>query len=166
MCGELGCYNVVMLFPERSQQYLTYLALLLKNLAQLHCAQKHGLVPSEWTLGILFNVHKLPLGKHGTKQNQVGFNLVHGTQILHHSAWGSIEEVAVLTTSKVGQLALGRHGHKSIATSSYYAVAKISGGNKNVVDLMKAAVKAWATQQTLALNNVSRHNTSNFIQIH
>ena len=26
MFGERGCYNVVMLFPERSEQHLTYLA--------------------------------------------------------------------------------------------------------------------------------------------
>ena len=47
MFGELGYYNVVMLFPERSAQHLTYLALLLRNLAQLYCAQEHGLGLSE-----------------------------------------------------------------------------------------------------------------------
>ena len=47
--GKLGCYHVVMWFPERTGHHLVDLALSLTNLAQLYCAQKHGLVPSEWT---------------------------------------------------------------------------------------------------------------------
>jgi hypothetical protein len=94
-----------MLFPERSEHHLTYLALFLMNLAQLHCAQKHGLVPSAWTSGILFNVHKFPLDQHGNKQIQVGFNLAHGTEILHQSTWGFIQEVVVCIPSKEGHLA-------------------------------------------------------------
>ena len=65
---ELGCYNVVMLFPERSAHHLTDLALFIKNLAQLYCAQKHGLAPSEWTCGMIFNAHRFPLGEHGQEQ--------------------------------------------------------------------------------------------------
>ena len=34
-----------MLFPERSEHHLAYLALVLGNVAQLYCAQKQGLVP-------------------------------------------------------------------------------------------------------------------------
>ena len=45
MFGALGCYNVVVWSPERSEPNLTYLALFIRNLAQLYCAQKQGLVP-------------------------------------------------------------------------------------------------------------------------
>ena len=57
--------NVVMLFPERSAHHLTYLAMFLRNFAQLYCSQKHNLVPSEWALGLLFNVHRCPMDKYG-----------------------------------------------------------------------------------------------------
>ena len=62
MFGELGCYIVVMLFPERSEYHLTYLALFLTNLAQLYWAQQQGLLPNEWTFGVILNVHKAPFG--------------------------------------------------------------------------------------------------------
>ena len=87
MCVELGCHNVLMLFLERSEHHLTYLATFYRNLAQLYCAQKHKLAPVEWTLGILFNVHRSPLDQHGNEQVQVGFNLAHGIDILHQSTW-------------------------------------------------------------------------------
>ena len=35
MFVELGCHNVVMLFPERSGHHLPYLAIVRRNLAQL-----------------------------------------------------------------------------------------------------------------------------------
>ena len=75
MCVELGCRNVATLFLERSEHHLAYLAIFLRSLAQLYCAQKHNLVPVEWTLGILLNVHRFPLGQHGHEQIQVGFKL-------------------------------------------------------------------------------------------
>ena len=102
MRQELQCTNVVMMFPARSQHNLTYLALVLRNLAQHYCAQTHNLVEEDWNLGILFNVHKFPVDEHSNKQIQVGLNLAHGTEILHQSTWGFIEEVAVLTPSKAG----------------------------------------------------------------
>ncbi len=73
MFGELGCYNVVMMSPERSEYRLTYFGSAQKNnLAQLYCAEKQGLVPNAWTLGILFNVHKFPfLDQDGNEQSQV-----------------------------------------------------------------------------------------------
>ncbi len=66
---------------------------------------------------------------HGNEQIKVGFIWAHGTEILHQSTWGVIEEVAALTPSTMGQIALGWHGYKSIAKSSYYAVAKFPGDN-------------------------------------
>ena len=39
---------------------------------------------------------------------------------------------------------LDRHGHKSVAKSSYYAVAKFSGERRHAMELMAAAQKAWA----------------------
>jgi hypothetical protein len=136
---DCGCTNVVMLFPERSEFHLTYLALLLRNLAQLYTAQKHNVLGSDWTFGILFNVHRFPLDKQGNEQIQVGFNLAHGTEVLHQPTWGFIEEVAVLAPPKVGQFCIGYYQSKAVTRSSYYAVAKFSGENKNAKDLMEAA---------------------------
>jgi hypothetical protein len=138
---ECACTNVVLLFPERSEYHLTYLALFLRNLAQLYTAQKHNVLGSDWSLGILFNVHRFPLDRDGNEEIQVGFNLAHGTEVLHQSTWGFIEEVAVLAPPKVGQFSLGWHQAKAITRSSYYAVAKFSGENKNAQDLMEAAEK-------------------------
>ena len=88
------------------------------NWAQLYCAQKHGLVPSKWTLGILFNVHGIPLDEHGNEQIQVGFNMAHGTEIVHQSTWKFIEEVHVLTPSK-GHFAQFLKANQFIPKSSY-----------------------------------------------
>ena len=87
---------------------------------------------------------QVSLDEHGQEQIQVGFNLAHGTEILHQSTWGFVEEVVVLTPSKVGQFAQGWKGHKSITRSSYYVVATFSGDNKHAMDLLENAVKAWA----------------------
>jgi tRNA U34 5-carboxymethylaminomethyl modifying GTPase MnmE/TrmE len=38
----------------------------------------------------------------------------------------------------VGQLAQGKHGHKSITKTSYYAVAKFSGEKSTAMDLLGA----------------------------
>ena len=87
--GELACYNVVMLFPDRSEYHLTYWPFfLLSNLAQIYCAQKPGLMPSEWTLAILFNVHRFPMDQEGNEQILVEFNFAHGTEIRHQSTVG------------------------------------------------------------------------------
>ena len=56
-------YNVVMLFPEISEQRLSYLALLLRNMYQLYMAQNNNILPVDWSLGILFYVHKFPMDK-------------------------------------------------------------------------------------------------------
>ena len=101
-------------------------------------------MPSIWTFGILFNVHKFPLDLYGNEQIQVGFNLAQGTEILHQSTWGFIQEVVVLTPSKQGQFGLGQKGDQPICKSSYYAVAKFSGENTHVMDLPENAVNAWA----------------------
>ena len=77
------------------------------------------------------------MDQHDNEQIRVGFNLAHGTDVLHQSTWGFIEEAVVLTPSKVGQFALGWHGDRSITRSSYYVVANLSGENTNVMDLMK-----------------------------
>ena len=57
---------------------------------------------------------------------------------------GFIEEVAVCPPSKVGQVALGWHNYPSNTKSSDYAVAKFAGENRNAMELMEVAQKAWA----------------------
>ena len=69
-------------------------------------------------LGIHLNAHRFLVDQDGNEQIQVGFKLAHGTEILHQSTWGFIEEVVVLRPSMVGQFAFGWHGHKPIARSS------------------------------------------------
>ena len=90
MCVEIASLNVVMLFPERSEHNLGYLDCTLRNLAQLYCAQKHGVVPSARTFWIIFNVTQVHLDLDGNEQIQGGFNLAHGTETLHQSIWGSL----------------------------------------------------------------------------
>jgi hypothetical protein len=89
-------------------------------------------------LGILFDVHRSPIDRDGNAQIQVGFNLAHGTDILHQSNWGVVEEVVVLTPPRCGSLPLVGKWHKSI-------VAKFTGDKDNAVDLMEVVAKAWAT---------------------
>ncbi len=110
----------------------------------LYCAQKHGLVPSEWTFGILFHVHKFPLGEHGQEHIQVGFNLAQGTEIRHESTWGVMDDVVAVSPSNVGQFSPSFRSDKAIAKSSYDAVAKICGDNTNALDLLETAVQALA----------------------
>ena len=100
---ETGAFHVVMLFPERSRHHLMYLSILQRNLAILYCAQKYQAIPAEWTFGILFNVHRLPLDQSGEPQVQTGMNLAHGTEVLHQSMWGFIYHISVLTPQKMGQ---------------------------------------------------------------
>ena len=120
-----------MLFPERSDHPLTYLVRFLANLAQLYCSKKHNPVPIEWTLGDPLQRPQVPsLGQHGNEQIQVGFNLAHGTEIIHQSTWGFIEDVAVLRHSNVGQFAQGWKRRNTITKSSYWAVANFSGKSK------------------------------------
>ena len=76
------------------------------------------MVPDDCTLGILSNAHKFPLDLDGNAQIQVGFNLAHGTEILHQSTWGIFEEMVVLTTSKAGQFTLGWNNYQSITKSA------------------------------------------------
>ena len=99
---ETGAFHVVMLFPERSKHHLMYLSILQRNLAILYCAQKYQAIPAEWTFGILFNVHRLPLDQSGEPQVQTGMNLAHGTEVLHQSMWGFICQISVLTPHKYG----------------------------------------------------------------
>ena len=101
----------------------------------------------------------------GNEQIQVGFNLAHGTEILHQSTWGYFEEVAVLTPSKVRQFAHGYKANKSITKNSYYAVAKFSGEHKHATDVLEKAVKAWAMHEALALNTAITDTTKSS-QIH
>jgi hypothetical protein len=95
---ETGAFHVVMLFPERSKHHLMYLSILQRNLAILYCAQKYQAIAAEWTFfGILFNVHRLPIDMSGEPQVQIGMNLAPGTEVLHQSMWGFIDQISVLT---------------------------------------------------------------------
>ena len=85
-------------------------------------------------MGILFNVHRFPLDQHGNEQIQVGFILAHGTDILHQSTWGLIDNVVVLAHSKAGQFAEGWKRRKTITSSSYWAVARLFGANTYYID--------------------------------
>ena len=142
---DCQCNNVVMLFPERSENHLTYCALLLRNLAQLHTAQKFNHLGSDWTLGILFNIHRFPLDIHGQEQVQVGFNLAHGTEVLHQSLWGFIDQVVVLTPPKVAQFGAGCWSPTPVSRSSYFAVARFTGENLQAKLIMEAAAQARGT---------------------
>ena len=84
------------------------------------------------------------LDKDGNEQIQVGFNLAHGTEILHQSTLRFIEDVDVLIHSKVGQFAQGWKRRKTITRSSYWVVAKYCGDNKDAMDLLENLVQAWA----------------------
>ena len=83
-----------------------YLSILQRNLAILYCAQQYKAIPTEWTFGILFNVHRLPLDQSGEPQVQTGMNLAHGTEVLHQSMWGFIYQISVLTP-EMGQFWVG-----------------------------------------------------------
>ena len=74
-----------------------YLSILQRNLAIFYCAQQYQAIPTEWTFGISFNVHRLPLDQSGEPQAQTGMNLAHGTEVLHQSMWGFIYQISVLT---------------------------------------------------------------------
>lgn len=139
---ETGVHKVVMLFPERSKHHLTYLSILQRNLAILYTAQKYSQLPEEWEFGILFNVHRFPLDKHGEPLVQVGMNLAHGTEVLHQSVWGFIEQVSVLTPPKMGQFGVGYWNSTAMTRASYYAVAKFTGENMEAQRLMEAMIKA------------------------
>ena len=55
---------------------------------------------------------------------------------------GFIEEVVVLTPSKVGQFSQGWKGTKSVTRSSYSVVAKLIVDNSNAMDLIEVVVHA------------------------
>ena len=82
------------------------------------------------------------MDQHGNEQILVGINLARGTKVLRQSTWGLIEEVVVLTPSKVGQFALGWHGDRSTTRSSYDVVAKFSGDSNDASDVMEDSQKA------------------------
>ena len=85
-----------------------------------------------------------PLDQHGNEQIQVGFNLAHGTEILHQPTWGFIEDAVVLRHSNVGQFAQGWNRRNTITRSSYWVVATFSGEHNTGMDLLENVVQAWA----------------------
>ena len=118
-----------------------------RGLAQCYMAHNNNIMPIDWSLGILYNVHKFPIYKEGNEQIQLGFNLAHGTEILHQSTWGFIEEVVVLTPSNMGMAAIGWKGRDASTRSSYQAVAKSSGENKDTHLLKNAVDGVWLHNQ-------------------
>ncbi|MFM7979480.1 MAG: hypothetical protein ACKPKO_09210, partial [Candidatus Fonsibacter sp.] len=88
MYMDIDCHNVVMLFPDRSEYHLSYVALLLRNLAQLYIAHQNNILQVEWCLGILSDVHRFPMDREGNEQIQLGSNLADGTGIPNQSTWG------------------------------------------------------------------------------
>ena len=108
-----------MLFHERYMHNLTSVDLFLEELSPALPCPASQYVPDVWTVGIIFNVHRFPMDLDGNEQIQVGFHLPHGTDLRHQSTWRFVEDVVVLTPSKVGQFALCWHGDRSITRSSW-----------------------------------------------
>ena len=77
-----------------------YLSVLQRNLAILYSAQQYQALAAEWTFGLLFHVHRLPLDMSGEPQVLIGTNLAHGTEVLHQSMWGFIYQISILTPKK------------------------------------------------------------------
>ena len=127
-----------------------YLSIRQRNLAILYCAQKYQAIAVEWTLfGIVFNVHRLPLDMSGEPLVQIGTNLAHGTEVLHQSMWGFIDQISVLTPKKkIGHFGAGWRTSTPMSRTSYYAVAKFTAESNEALRLMAAMIQAHPVQYT------------------
>ena len=64
------------------------------------------------------------------------------TEILHQSTWGVIQDVVVLTHSKVWQFALVWKRRNTTTRSSYWFVANLFGEQPTEPDLLDNVVEA------------------------
>ena len=87
----------------------------------------------EYKIGLLFNIHRLPLDEEGNPQVYLGLQLLQNMFMDIHM-WPFIDYLSVYKQPKKGQFQTA--GQKDISRMSYYGVLVMTSNNPNVAKLL------------------------------
>jgi hypothetical protein len=131
---HLNSRSVAMVLPERSQANLKLLGFWLQRCVIEMATNSYfnNWQDTEWSLGLVFNIHRLPLDEHGQEQVLEGLNMVE-QPFLQSYLWPLIAKITVITPPKMAQFGVGEG---LVQRTSYWGVIEIKGDNRNLMTLV------------------------------
>ena len=150
-------HPIIFTCPEPSKNISIFMRILQENVLLMHNSGR------DFTLGILFNIHRFPLSQKDSEPPHEDLFL--GLQIcqlplLDAHLWPIYDKVLVLQSQRQGQFAvgggMGMFGDcKKVKRSSHYAIAFFTNQNSNAKDMlnnmiMHRELKDWDNPHILA----------------
>ena len=129
--------KVVMLFPEKNKYGKVFLALLQRQLLELH--QETSDFMPDWELALLINIHRLPMDQQNQEMIPLGLNMVK-VDPLHMCMWPFVDQITFLKHPRLAQFGAGYYNPQPVQRASYFGVIQMSSKNTKAKQLIENMV--------------------------
>jgi hypothetical protein len=131
---QLNTRSIAMVLPERHQGNLKLLGFWLQRNVVEMVTQTYfnNWQDTDWSLGLLFNIHRLPMDLDFKEQIFEGMNMVEQPFMQAHM-WPLVYSVTMLAPPKVAQFGVGDY---MVQRSSYWGLLEIKGDNHDLMTMV------------------------------
>jgi hypothetical protein len=123
--SQLNTRSIAIVLPERNQGNLKLMGCWLQRcvVEMVTHSYFNNWADSDWSLGLLVNIHRLPMDADFQEQIFEGMNMVEQPFMQAHM-WPLIHKVTMITPPKIAQFGVGDN---MVQRASYWGLLEIKG---------------------------------------